>query len=380
MKMIGSAQKSEWFYCLNFKNGTTIALIFIKIYKNNDNRGGEMKKYTALIFLLIAILTFTAACGNTSVSKEENENDFKNGDPAEGALSGEPVTILTGGTSGVYFQLGNALAKLYGEELGAQTSAQTTGASAENTMKISKQKAELGLAMADTVADAYTGEGNFVRSGALSNVRAIASLYPNYLQIVAPKKAGIRTLEDLKGKDVAVGALGSGTEIVAKRILQGAGITYDDINADFLSFSEGIEGIKNGTTDVAFLSSGYPNSGIMELAATDDVEIIPVPKELTEKLQGQYPAFKVGAIPGNTYKGVKEDRETVLVKNLMITHQDLSEEKVYLLTKTMFENLDDLRNAHNAAKQIELETAVEELPLPLHPGAEKYYKEKGIIQ
>ncbi|WP_100403774.1 TAXI family TRAP transporter solute-binding subunit [Bacillus sp. FJAT-42315] len=339
-----------------------------------------MKKYTALIFLLIAILTFTAACGNTSVSEEENENDFKNGDPAEGALSGEPVTILTGGTSGVYFQLGNALAKLYGEELGAQTSAQTTGASAENTMKISKQKAELGLAMADTVADAYTGEGNFVRSGALSNVRAIASLYPNYLQIVAPKKAGIRTLEDLKGKDVAVGALGSGTEIVAKRILQGAGITYDDINADFLSFSEGIEGIKNGTTDVAFLSSGYPNSGIMELAATDDVEIIPVPKELTEKLQGQYPAFKVGAIPGNTYKGVKEDRDTVLVKNLMITHQDLSEEKVYLLTKTMFENLDDLRNAHNAAKQIELETAVEELPLPLHPGAEKYYKEKGIIQ
>ncbi|WP_203364498.1 TAXI family TRAP transporter solute-binding subunit [Bacillus sp. REN10] len=339
-----------------------------------------MKKYTALILLIISILTFTTACGNSSSSEQENENDSKNKTQAEGALSGEPVTILTGGTSGVYFQLGNALAKVYGDELGAQASAQTTGASAENTMKISKQKAELGLAMADTVSDAYKGEGNFVRSGALSNVRAIASLYPNYMQIVAPKESGIRTLEDLKGKDVAVGALGSGTEIVAKRILQEAGITYDDMNADFLSFSEGIEGIKNGTTDAAFLSSGYPNSGIMELAATDEVEIIPVPKELTEKLQKKYPAFKVGAIPANTYKGVKKDRETVLVNNLMITHKDLSEEKVYLLTKTMFESLDDLRNAHNAAKQIELEKAMEELPLPLHPGAEKYYKEKGMIK
>ena len=334
-----------------------------------------MKQRTGFILLLITVLIMMSACSDSSSSKEEKAEG-----KAAGPLSGQPVTILTGGTSGIYFQLGNALAKIYGEELGAQTSAQTTGASAENTAKLSRKKAELGFAMADTVTDAYMGEGNFAKVGALSNVRAVASLYPNYMQIVAPKKLGIKTLKDLKGKDLAVGALGSGTEIMAKRILEEAGITYDDVNADFLSFSEGIEGIKNGTTDVAFLSSGYPNSGIMELAATDEVEIIPVPKKITESLQKNYPAFEVGSIPANTYKGVKKDRETVKVNNLLITHKDLPDEEVYLLTKTLFENLDQLQNAHSSAKHIKLEKAAEKLPLPLHPGAEKYFKEQDALQ
>ncbi|HEY9577841.1 MAG TPA: TAXI family TRAP transporter solute-binding subunit [Pseudobacillus sp.] len=334
-----------------------------------------MKQRTGFILLLITVLIMMSACSDSASSKEEKAEG-----KAAGPLSGQPVTILTGGTSGIYFQLGNALAKIYGEELGAQTSAQTTGASAENTAKLSRKKAELGSAMADTVTDAYMGEGNFAKVGALSNVRAVASLYPNYMQIVAPKKLGIKTLKDLKGKDLAVGALGSGTEIMAKRILEEAGITYDDVNADFLSFSEGIEGIKNGTTDVAFLSSGYPNSGIMELAATDEVEIIPVPKKITESLQKNYPAFEVGSIPANTYKGVKKDRETVKVNNLLITHKDLPDEEVYLLTKTLFENLDQLQNAHSSAKHIKLEKAAEKLPLPLHPGAEKYFKEQDALQ
>lgn len=334
-----------------------------------------MKQRTGFILLLMMVLMVTTACSN-SASQGSGEAEGK----ANGPLAGQPVTILTGGTSGIYFQLGNALAKVYGEELGAQTSAQTTGASAENTAKLSRKKAELGFAMADTVTDAYKGEGNFVKSGALSNVRAVASLYPNYMQIVAPKKLGIKTLQGLKGKDLAVGALGSGTEIMAKRILEEAGLTYDDVDADFLSFSEGIEGIKNGTTDVAFLSSGYPNSGIMELAATDEVEIIPVPKEITESLQKKYPAFEVGSIPANTYKGVKKDRETVKVNNLLITHKDLPDEEVYLLTKTLFENLDDLQNAHSSAKHIKLENAAAKLPLPLHPGAEKYFKEQDVLQ
>ncbi|KKB38272.1 TAXI family TRAP transporter solute-binding subunit [Bacillus thermotolerans] len=333
-----------------------------------------MKKRITFV-LILSLSLIIAACGNSA------ENGQAEGEAAaSGPLSGQTVTILTGGTSGIYFQVGNALAKVYGEELGAQTSAQTTGASAENTSKLYQEKAELGFAMADTVTDAYNGEGNFAKVGALSNVRAVASLYPNYLQIVAPKDLGIERLEDLKGKDIAVGALGSGTEIMAKRVLEGAGLTYDDINADFLSFSEGIEGIKNGTTDAAFLSSGYPNSGIMELAATDEVEIIPVPKELTEKLQKKYPAFDVGVIPAGTYEGVAEERDTVKVNNLLITHEGVPEEHVYEMTKALFENLDDLRNAHSSAKQITLENAVSKLPLPLHPGAEKYFKEQGVLQ
>lgn len=329
------------------------------------------KKWMFISIILVFILS---GCNSQQV------NESVDNKAAEGHyFSGETLTILTGGTSGIYFQMGNAMAKIYGEEIGAQASAQTTGASAENTAKVSRGKAELGFAMADTVSDAYLGDGNFKKYGAIKNIRAVASLYPNYMQIVTVKSAGIKTLEDLRGKDLAVGALGSGTEIMAKRILESVGLTYKDVNADFLSFAEGIEGIKNGTTDVAFLSSGYPNSGIMELAATDDVEIIPVPEELTLKLKESYPAFEIGTIPADTYAGVSEEMPTVKVNNLLITNKDLPNEAVYELTATLFDNLDALKAAHSAAKDIDLQKAVDELPLPLHPGAEKYFKEQGVL-
>ncbi|HWO95698.1 MAG TPA: TAXI family TRAP transporter solute-binding subunit [Bacillus sp. (in: firmicutes)] len=340
-----------------------------------------MKKYTGWAFVLCLIVIVTVACENQNVSDENraSESVSQSEGQATGELAGKTVTILTGGTPGVYFQLGNAMAKMYGAEMDARASVQTTRASAENIAKISQGKGELGFATADTVADAYRGEGNFTTIGAVPNIRAVASLYPNYMQIVAPKSAKIHTLQDLKGKSIVVGERGSGTEVMTKRILAAAGITYDDINADFLSFSEGIEGIKNGITDAAFFSSGYPNSGITELAANYEVEIIPVPKELIEELKKEHPAFDMGTIPANTYKGVTEDRETVIVNSLLITNKDLPEEEVYELTKTLFDNLEGLRNVHSSAKEIELEKAARKLPLPLHPGAEKYYNEKGVL-
>ncbi|WP_159433414.1 TAXI family TRAP transporter solute-binding subunit [Bacillus tuaregi] len=328
------------------------------------------------LIVTVYTLLLLSACG---ITEQVNESDHKGGDRTF-YYENEPLTILTGGTSGVYFQLGNAMAKIYGEKIHAQTSAQTTSASAENTAKVSRGKAEMGFAMADTVADAYNGQGNFKDFGSIKNIRAIASLYPNYMQIVTTSTTKIKTLEDLRGKKLAVGALGSGTEIMAKRILEGAGMTYKDVKADFLSFAEGIEGIKNGTTDAAFLSSGYPNSGIMELAATDDVVIIPVPEHLTLELKEKYPAFEIGVIPSDTYEGVSEDQPTVMVNNLLITNEDLPDEAVYELTKTLFDNLEELKRIHNSANDIHLDKVATQLPLPLHPGAEKYYKEEGILQ
>lgn len=333
------------------------------------------RKWIIFIFMITALLV--SGCGK---SKQVNESNNIGEGKGNYYFSGKPLTILTGGTSGVYYQMGNAMAKLYGEKIGAQASAQTTGASAENTAKVSRGKAEIGFAMADTVADAYNGQGNFEKFGAIKNIRAVASLYPNFMQIVTTKSTGIKSLEDLRGKSLAVGALGSGTEIMAKRILEGVGLTYNDVKADFLSFAEGIEGIKNGTTDVAFLSSGYPNSGIMELAATDDVQIIPIPEDLTMKLKDKYPAFEIGTIPGATYKGIENELPTVQVSNLLVTNKDMDDKAIYELTKTLFENLDDLKRAHSSAEQIKVEEAASQLPLPLHPGAEKYYKEKGVIK
>ncbi|WP_164985301.1 TAXI family TRAP transporter solute-binding subunit [Ammoniphilus sp. CFH 90114] len=343
-----------------------------------------MRKMTMILLAASLSGSLLTGCGADTASNAQpakNESvEQVSADTEKSALEGKTVTILTGGTSGVYFQLGNAMAKIYSEKSGAKASSQTTGASAENAAKIAQKKAEIAFAMADTVSDAYNGAGNFAASGALSNLRGVTGLYANYMQIVTTKDTGISSLEDLKGKRLAVGAMGSGTEIMAKRVLESSGITYDDVNEDFLSFAEGIEGIKNGTMDAAFLSSGYPNSGIMELATTKDIVIIPVPADITAKMKEASPAFTTGKIPAGTYKGIDQEIETTIVKNLLITHSDMSDEEVYQLTKDFYENMDTLKSTHSSANEILLEGATDGMPLPLHPGAEKFFKEKGVMK
>lgn len=334
---------------------------------------------SAIVCLLAGLLvgcSTTPAPSPKSVAGEHVTNT----QPRKTATEGKYVTILTGGTSGVYFQLGNALAKVYGEHLGAKASAQTTEASAENTMKIQRKQAELAFAMADIVGEAYRGEETFVKTGPLTNLSAIASLYPNYMQLVTTKKSGIKTLQDLKGKRVAVGAIGSGTEIMSKRVLEACGLSYNDVNVYFLSFAEGVAGVGNQTIDAAFLSSGYPNTGIMELAATNDIRLIPLPKELVAKMKAKHPAFTVSTIPANTYKGVTQEIETAMINNILITHKDLPEDEVYELTKALFDHMDALGDAHSSAKSISLKTAAQGLPIPLHPGAERFYRERGVLQ
>lgn len=345
-----------------------------------------------LLLILISVLTVgIVGCGSQSsggetkeTPKNESTGDAKSDSKEQTDASGNPIegkvlTILTGGTSGVYFPLGNALAKVY-NDAGAQASAETTGASAVNAAKVAQGNAELAFAMADTVADAYTGSGKFEETGALDNLRAVSALYSNYMQIVAKKDSGITSIEDLKGKRVAVGAPGSGTEIMANRVLEAAGLTYDDVNEDFLSFKEGVEGIKNGVIDAAILVSGIPNAGIMELATTEDIEVVNVPSDIVTKLQEIYPAFVASTIPGGTYEGKAEDVQTAAVKNLLITHADISDEEAYELTKQFHEQIQVLRDTHNAAKGILVEEATTGLPLPLHPGSEKYYKEQGVLK
>ncbi|MCF6094585.1 TAXI family TRAP transporter solute-binding subunit [Microaerobacter geothermalis] len=355
-----------------------------------------MKKWFVLLGSLVLILGLLAGCGgktestnsssgsgaqsSSNTAAPESTSSSSSSAADESVWKGKVLTVLTGGTSGVYFPLGTTLAKVYSEQLGANATAQTTGASAENAAKISQKKAEVGFALADTVADAYQGIGKFEKSGALSNLRGITALYSNYMQLVTTKDSGITKLEDLKGKRVVVGAAGSGTEIMANRILKAAGISYDDINEDFLSFSEGIDGIKNGTVDAAFISSGLPNSGIMELATTKDVNLVPIPQEIVDILKKDYPAFTLDVIPAGTYKGLDQDIPSAVIKNILITYEELDEQAVYELTKTFFENLQALMDTHNAAKAIKLEKGPDGLPLPLHPGAEKYFKEKGVLK
>lgn len=329
---------------------------------------------------MVIVLVLVACNGDDSDSGKKGDasnNDV--GEDFENALEGEFITILTGGSSGVYYPLGGTLAKIY-QDLGAKANSQSTSASAANATTLNQGKAEIGFTMGDAAADAYEGIDSFEETGAQENIRSISALYTNYLQIVATKDSGITTVADLKNKRVAVGAPASGTEISAKRILAAYDMDYDDVRADFLSFSEGVEGMKNGNIDAVVISSGLPNAGILELATTKEIIIVEIEEDKILEMQKDYPTFFPTTVPSDTYDSMESDVNTVGVNNYLITHKDVSDDIAYAMTKALFENISEMQNSHNAAKDIDINKALENLPAPLHPGAKKYFDEKGITE
>lgn len=331
-----------------------------------------MIKRFGLLSLIIIMAFVMTACGDDKASKD---NDGDGG--GDVSLDGEFITILTGGSSGVYYPLGGTLAKIY-SDLGAKANSQSTAASATNATTLEQDKAEVAFAMGDTIADAVEGIDSFEEQGAQENLRAMASLYTNYMQVVTTKDTGIVTVGDLRGKTIAVGAPGSGTEISARRILAAYDMTYDDITPDYLSFAEGVEGIKNGNVDAVVISSGLPNAGILELDTTEDIAIVEIEEDKIKALAEDYPAYFSTSVPSDTYESMDSDVNTIGVNNVLMTHSEVSDDLVYAMTKAFFDNIDQMRDSHNAAQEIELETALDNLPAPLHPGAEKYYEEMGI--
>lgn len=292
------------------------------------------------------------------------------------------ISIATGGTGGAYFPIGAGLADVINKHLtGYNASAEVTAASKVNCINVNDGKSDLALVLGDTLSYGYRGDklGGFTKP--LANLRVVANIYPNTIQIVARKESGIRTLSDLKGKKVSVGAPGSGTEINARQIFAAAGMTYKDFGrTDYLSFSESADQMKNRAIDVTLMSSGMPNPGIMDIATSQEIVIVPIPAEVVRKLDKETPFFVPTTVPKGMYKGQDEDVPTVGVPNFLITRADLDEKTVYEITKAMFENLPRLVQAHAAAKGIKLENATKGLPVPLHPGAAKYYREKGLIK
>lgn len=295
------------------------------------------------------------------------------------AAKAEFVNIVTGGTSGVYYPLGVALSEIYGQGIdGARVQVQATKASVENLNLLGQKKAELAFALGDSVKAGWEGNAEAGFPKPLKDLRALAAIYPNYIQIVAEKSSGIRTLEDLKGKTLSVGAPASGTELNAREIFKAAGLSYDDLaKVEFLPFGESAELIKNRQLQATLQSSGLGVAFIKDLASTHDITIVAIPKEVVEKIGAPYvPAV----IPAGTYQGQTEDIPTAAVGNLLVTREGVSEETGYAMTKLLFENLPKLQAAHSAAKNITPEHALDGLSIPLHPGAEKYYREIGLLK
>jgi TRAP transporter TAXI family solute receptor len=287
------------------------------------------------------------------------------------------INVLTGGTSGVYYPMGVAMSKLFGEKIaGSRPSVQSTKASVENLNLLQASKGEIALTLGDSLIAAWKGdeEAGFTRK--LDKLRGIAAIYPNYVQIVASKESGIKTLADLKGKRLSVGAPKSGTELSARAILAAAGLGYKDLGkVEYLSFAASVELMKNRQLDATLQSAGLGVASIRDLSTSVEIVMVEIPESVITKAG---PPFVSSVIPAKTYTGQEAEVKTAAVMNYLVTHSGVSEKLVYDMTKAVFDNLPDLAAAHSAGKSITLKGAMGGMAIPLHPGAAKYFQEKGI--
>jgi len=290
------------------------------------------------------------------------------------------VNILTGGQAGVYYPLGVALSQVYGKAIpNAKATAQVTKASAENLNLLQAGRGELAFTLGDALSDAWKGDEEAGFKTKLDKLRGLSATYNNYIQIVASADSGIRTLADLKGKRVSVGAAKSGTELNARAVFRAAGLTYKDLaKVEFLPFGESVELIKNRQLDATLQSAGLGVASIRDLATSVKIVVVSVPADVVAKIGD--PAYQPTVIPAGTYEGQTADVPTAAIPNFLVTHSGVSEELAYQMAKTLYDNLDTLYAAHNAAKAIKRENAVKGMPVPLHPGAERYFREVGVIK
>ena len=287
------------------------------------------------------------------------------------------VNVLTGGTSGVYYPLGVALSKIYGEKIpNVRPTVQATKASVENLVLLQQGKGEIAFTLGDSLDAAWKGDEEAGFKAPLKKLRGLTAIYPNYVQIVASKESGIKTLADLKGKRLSVGAPKSGTELNARAILAAAGLSYKDLGkVEYLPFAESVELMKNRQLDATLQSAGLGVASLRDLATSVEITMVEVPAAVVDKAG---PPFVKVSIPANNYTGQTAAVPAAAVVNYLVTHDGVKEETAYQMTKAIYENLGELAAAHAAARAIKLESALEGMPVPLHPGAARYFKEKGL--
>ncbi len=322
------------------------------------------RKFLGSFVLMLCLMMILAACGGGETATNGSGGGKKQ------------LSIVTGGTGGTYYPLGGAMADILSDNTDASVTAQASGASAENMQTLSTGDADIAFTQTDIAS--YASEGKMMFDGKpITNIKAIGTLYPETIQIVALKESGIQSVEDLKGKTVSVGAPGSGTYANAEQILEIHGMKVEDVKAQNLSFDESTEGIQDGTIDAAFITAGTPTGAVESLSATKEVSIIPIADDKIQALIDKYPYYVKDVVPSGTYK-LPSDVHTVAVQAMLAVTEDLDEELVYNITKAIFENTDKI--THAKGQLIKAENAVEGAGIPFHPGAEKYFKEKGLLK
>lgn len=301
-----------------------------------------------------------------------------------GVLAQERVFfgIATGGTGGTYYPLGGMLAQLISNtaelpDRRLSATAETGNASVANAKLLGRGSIESAFVAADVLDAAYKGTNQF-DGEALTNLRAIGALYPETVQLVVRADSGIESVADLKGKSVSSGSPGSGQWQLLGDLLAVYGIAREDVNEDYSSFSQSVDKIKDGNLDASLITAGAPTSSVTDLANGHDIRIVPLSGPEIAKLQETQPYYANAILPANTYKGQDKDVETLAVRAIWATHEDVPEDIIYAVTKALYENTETLGQVHPKGKEISLDRALESVSVPVHPGAQKYYDEHGV--
>lgn len=287
------------------------------------------------------------------------------------------ISIATGGTGGVYFVYGGALADQITQNVeGVEATAESTSASVDNMQLIGDESSDVAFSLADTAADAVEGREQF--EGEPVSAQALARLYVNYTQIATTAGSGINRVEDLRGRSVSVGSPGSGTEIIALRVLRAAGLDPDaDIDRQQLGVDESVDAVRDGTVDAFFWSGGLPTGAVTDLATTDQIVLLPTIDYL-DALRNQYgEVYQEATIPAGAYEGFDQDVAVIGVPNYLVVNESMDEEMAFQITQVLFEQQDALAEAHPEARNLDITSAPQVPPLDLHPGARRYYDEAG---
>ncbi len=297
--------------------------------------------------------------------------------PAGGALAKEYMILGTGSTGGTYYALGGDISSLWMKYLDVDVTPTETAASKANILAINEGDQELAFAQNDMMYYAATGNAEVFAGETIESFSAIGSLYPEAVQIVVGADTDIHKVSDLKGKNVSIGQTGSGTMYNAMQVLEAAGLTVDDVKAQYLSFTESADAFQNRQVDALFITAGIPNPSIIEAANKRPIRLLVLEDDQMKALQEKYSFYVPVTVPKGTYQGMDEDLVIPSTNAVLICAKSLDEELVYNLTKTLFEHSGELTHAKGA--EIKAETAVQGSPVDFHPGAARYYKEIGLM-
>lgn len=304
------------------------------------------------VFLIISMLSFTG-CG------------------------GQRMMMGTGGTSGTYYAFGGVLAQYMTDYTDYRVTAVSTAASKANIQSIGDGDYQIGFTQSDVMNYAWDGSRSFETDGPCRDFRVLGALYAETVQLITMKK-DIKSVSDLKGKSVSIGAPGSGVYFNAMDVLEGAGLTVNDIKPQYQSFDDSKEALKDGQIDAAFIVAGAPTSAITELATTNGVFLIPIEGKLRDDIMSLCPYYAPLVIPADTYPGQSDPIETITIKATLIVDADLDADLVHDLTAAVFDHTEEISKENAKGEELSIENATSGITIPFHAGAARYYEEHGV--